>query len=567
MALFTDWCPDNHDVEQFLQVWRRLWIHRKAEYPCISDQGGSFDIRHKHGRVSAKSMGKAFCSIQGINWSQFQTTNSCAREMRRLTSKNFINMPQINKEQPSEAYGTRNFKTCFMSNTSPPLSHTDNFFHFRETNLKHVPLFSHNQLRHCLSAGSRNAVYFFDRTVDGISTVLLPPYFHQHISKVRCFNPEADSVCEVVDLRKRPRPEFFGQLNIACVHAGHGLLIVGALREGHYAMKSLSNTFDALHVQGFLSDLSDGGGINHIHTFLPRHSGVPHAVFCDNEGYMRVVDCNTTQVVQAQRWNTFVNCSATSPDGRLRIHVSDDPWPIVAEAETGRAIARLTGHRDHGFACDWSPDGITMATGHQDGKVRVWDARKMNKAVHVLPAEMGGVRSLHFSPLGSGHPVLVMAEPLDFVSIVDARTFQSKQDIEFLGEISGASMPPDGDSIFIGNADPRYGGIIEFERTGYTGQFKHRKLQCSSLQQRKSQRRQAVYNASPDESDCQDLVEESSPEAKLERKWKVDDQDAVTWQTREHDWAVDADMDYDRRAISSRKQRWHRYLGLEKMVF
>ena len=558
-------CTDNPDVEQFLHNWRLLWLHRNTEFPYISEDGGSYDIRHRLGRVSVKSMEKASCDMQGINWSQFETTKSQAREMRRWTTKNFINMPEINDEQRPEAYATPKFKARFVSDTSQPLSLTEDFFRFREMNLKLPPTFAHNQLRHCVSAGSKNAVFFYDRSSRGVTSMLYP-YFHQHISKIRCFNPEADKVSEVIDLKKRRRPEFFRSLKIACVHAAHDLLLVGSLREGHYAMKSLSNTCDSSYVQGFLSD-SNSGGMNHVHTFLHRHSGVPHAVFCDNEAYIRVVDCNTTQLVQAQRWNSFVNCSATSPDGGLRIHVSDDPWPIVAEAETGRIVARLTGHKDHGFACDWSPDGITMATGHQDGKVQVWDARKMNKAVHVLPAEMGGIRSLQFSPLGSGHPVLVMAEPVDFVSIVDGRTFQSKQDIEFLGEIAGASMPPDGNTLFVGNADPRYGGIMEFERTGYTGEFKHRKIQCSNLQQRKNQRRQAVYNASPDESDCEDLVEEPVPKAKLERKWKVDDQDAMIWQTRQHDWTVDADMNSDRRVVLSQKQRWQRHLGLEKIMF
>ena len=48
-----------------------------------------------------------------------------------------------------------------------------------------------------------------------------------------------------------------------------------------------------------------------------------------------------------------------------------------------------------------------------------------------IAAEMAGVRKLKFSPLGSGKRVLVAAEPADFVSIIDAATFSSKQTLSF----------------------------------------------------------------------------------------------------------------------------------------
>ena len=369
-----------------------------------------------------------------------------------------------------------------------------------------------------------------------------------------------------MDLCKHHDSEAPRLLKIACMTASDGVLIAGDLHEGNYAMKSLSRTCDDADIRGTVNESGIAAGINHIHTFLHRRSSLPHAVFCVNDCYVRVMDCNTTQWVYDRKWESPVNCSATSPDGRLRIHVSDNPWPIVSNAETGEILARLPGHKDHGFACDWSPDGITMATGHQDGIVQVWDARKMKEAVHVLPAEMGGIRSLKFSPLGAGHPVLVMAEPIDFVSIVDARTFRSKQDIEFFGEISGISMPPDGGSLFIGNADQKRGGIYEFERTGYNGEFKHRSLRCSNLQQRKDQKRQAIYKTSPEDSECEDSVGEASTEAKLKRRWKLDDHNAGIWHTREHDWALEADIDNDWRAILTKKQRWRRDLRLEELV-
>ena len=560
-AMFQIFPPksDNHSCDDFMQLWKQLSVHW-GQYPSIdyTETDPEMDGVLK---VTTTTMTKKSCDIQGMRWSHYGTSRDDARAMRRMTVTNFGHMPEIHPEQPREAYATPPYSACFKTAESPALSVIDDFFRFQETKRWMTPQFAHNQLRHCLCASSTNAVYFFNHG-DPLGFWQNPG--HRHIT---CLNVGAGTVKNVMDVSVDGQLGDVQLSRIACMSASHGLLLAGGLYEGNYAMKSLTNTGTDAGVRGSINQAVFGAaGINHIHTFLHRRSGLPHAVFCANDCTIRVVDCNTQQRIYDQTWPAPVNCSTTSPDGRLRIHVSDDPWPVVSDAETGRVIARLFGHKDHGFACDWSPDGITMATGHEDGIVHIWDARKMKHAVHSLPAEMCGIRSLKFSPLGAGHPVLVMAEPVDFVSIVDARTFRSKQDIEFYGEISGITMPPDGGSLFIGNADPKRGGIMEFGRTGYAGTFKHRNIRCSQLHQRKSQKRQAIYNASPEDSGCDDSIEEASTEATLKRKWKLDEHDASTWQIREYDWASQADMDNDLRTVLTRKQRWRRNLGLDRVI-
>jgi len=83
----------------------------------------------------------------------------------------------------------------------------------------------------------------------------------------------------------------------------------------------------------------------------------------------------------------------------------------------------------------------------------------------TLPAKMGAIRSVHFSPDGK---YLVIAEPADYVHIYDASTglYEDKQTIEFIGETAGVSFDPTGDSLFIGNADDLVGSIYEFSRVG-----------------------------------------------------------------------------------------------------
>jgi len=94
---------------------------------------------------------------------------------------------------------------------------------------------------------------------------------------------------------------------------------------------------------------------------------------------------------------------------------------------------------------------------------RLWDARYMTDSFLTLPAKMGAIRSVHFSPDGK---YLAIAEPADYVHIYDASTglYEDKQTIEYIGETAGVSFDPSGDCLFIGNADELVGSIYEFGR-------------------------------------------------------------------------------------------------------
>jgi WD40 repeat protein len=87
----------------------------------------------------------------------------------------------------------------------------------------------------------------------------------------------------------------------------------------------------------------------------------------------------------------------------------------------------------------------------------------MSESFLTLPAKMGAIRSVHFSPDGK---YLAVAEPADYVHVYDASTglYEDKQTLEFIGETAGVSFDPTGDSLFIGNADDLVGSIYEFIR-------------------------------------------------------------------------------------------------------
>ena len=125
-------------------------------------------------------------------------------------------------------------------------------------------------------------------------------------------------------------------------------------------------------------------------------------------------------------------------------------------------MSRLSGHRDFSFSSAWHPNGLTFATGNQDKTCRVWDTRNLSSAISVLKGNLGAIRSIRYSSDGK---FMMMAEPADFVHIYSTKhNYERRQEIDFFGEISGFSLSPDGESLFIGVWDRVYASLLHFNR-------------------------------------------------------------------------------------------------------
>ena len=384
-----------------------------------------------------------------------------------------------------------------------------NHFRFSQMKTTSKARLTHFQLRNLMSATSKNSVYYAAN------------------SKIFCVNPELDTERCVMDFSKSiPNANTSTRMKVTTMAAGNGVLLAGGFT-GEYALKSLSAEYERKHSMGIITD-SGGENIitNHVQTFLDRRSGLPRAVFSSNDNTMRILDCHTNRFVKTHHFPWPVNCSATSPDGRLRLITGDDCASWVIDAETGAKIIRLQGHRDYGFACDWSPDGFHVATGNQDRTVQIWDARKWKRPIHTIATEMAGVRSMHFSPVGGGKRVLLLAEPGDIVSVVDADTYSSQQRFDFFGEIGGISFTPDGSKFYVANTDVTVGGLMEFDRVGYCEKF-------------------GVLMT------------------KLEGMTREDWRGSGGW----NEWVAEAELDDDVRTCHSWAHRQRRGLGLGDLVF
>ncbi|KAG0650899.1 putative WD repeat-containing [Hyphodiscus hymeniophilus] len=423
---------------------------RGPSLPAIENQR---EIEHNGPMVRSDLQGER-CDIQRINWSEIGVSRIEARQMRRHTYRNYANL--------------RNHLQWHPRLNGARLSDDQDYFRFRRMDFDHPVHLSHFQLRNLLSCGSRDHIYYAGRSVV------------HHYSPASDSDPSGPTPI-AIDLTNpiiQPIHAFPGNgVQISTLTAAHDILVAGGF-SGEYGLINLRAPAETRHSEGILTQHVNGI-TNHVQVYLPRNSSAPVAAFASNDMSMRILDITTNKLLVEHKYEQAVNCSAVSPDQRLRVLVGDNRNVMICNAETGEILQDLEGHRDYGFACDWADDGWTVATGNQDMQVKIWDARKWTSSsgvacpVATIAAEMAGVRKLKFSPLGSGKRVLVAAEPADFVNVIDAETFSSKQTLSFFGEIGGVDFTNDGQDLIIANCDGMRGGIMEFERCNFAAEGSH----------------------------------------------------------------------------------------------
>ncbi|KAL1880188.1 hypothetical protein VTK73DRAFT_6219 [Phialemonium thermophilum] len=435
--------PSNYGLVNFLKFWAgqrpgyqaarlRLqfpWMDRIMEL-------SSSHLTH----VQYADLDGDQCDFQGLDWKDIGVTRKAARERRLLTYKNYVNKEGSDRWHPELP--------------DLLLPQIDNFFRFRRMDIRRDVHLSHFQLRNVLASPSRTKVFY---TGNGV---------------VHGFNPVTGESKQVLRATDAPASQ------ISTLTADYGLLIAGSFT-GEYLLREL-DTWDEddapCHEGTITTHVS--GITNHVQLFRPRQASTPRAAFASNDMCFRVLDIASETFVTQESFEYPLNCTALSPDRRLRVMVGDHQNVLIAAAESTRGDGRpeiifeLGGHRDHGFACDWADDGWTVATAFQDRAVKIWDARRWTDSsgvaipVCTMRTEMAGVRSLRFSPVGSGKRVLVAAEEADFVNIIDAQTYRSKQTIDLFGEIGGVSFGNDGQDLLVLCCDNVRGGIMQLERCG-----------------------------------------------------------------------------------------------------
>lgn len=323
------------------------------------------------------------------------------------------------------------------------LPEDETYFRAKSMHTSHKASVEHFQLRNLMSVPASDTVSFACR------------------SKVFSWTPAFDSIHTLIDA-SRPEPEvgFLNPVKISSMKSAHGLTIAGGFC-GEYIVQNSDG--EGSGVKGLVTPDFNDGITNHVDIMKSRSGGSLTGVFASNDRHLRLLDCETNIIFSDQELSQPINCTATSPDSRLRVVIGDSREAWVIEADTGRPVHPLRGHRDYGFACAWSPDMRHIATSNQDKTVIIWDSRTW-RALETIESDIAGYRSLRFSPVGGGPRTLLCCEPADRISIVDAQLYQTRQVHDFFGEIGGADYSPDGGSIWVANTDHHFGGFMRYDR-------------------------------------------------------------------------------------------------------
>lgn len=78
----------------------------------------------------------------------------------------------------------------------------------------------------------------------------------------------------------------------------------------------------------------------------------------------------------------WYRCFAWSPDSRYLAATNSQADVIIFEAATGREEFILQGHKGPITAAAWSHDGQRLASGCDDGSIKVWDVAAQG-VVHI----------------------------------------------------------------------------------------------------------------------------------------------------------------------------------------
>ena len=341
------------------------------------------------------------------------------------------------------------------------------FYKFRESlpiYAFHRPSHAHEQLRHNITATSKFDVYYAAAAGKRLLWAEMPGRYDSYDSSKNCrvvmdfvFNEEAQE-------------DPFTISTLTSSKGNEGLLVAGSI-QGSYAYKPILTENNAEPTVGRLS-FSQNGITNHVHMCSGR-GGVwgTFAVFCSNDSVLRELDCTTNTIISSIRLSMTPNAAATSPDECLRVVVGDANIPCVLEARSGSLVTNLRPFRDYAFACAWADDARHFAVAAQDKQVHIYDARNMSQILAKTESETSCIRSLKFSPMGSGKRNLLMAESGDTITVLDAHDWRTKQQFQFFGEIAGFDISPTGENFFVSISDNQRGGIMEYERVGWNGKY------------------------------------------------------------------------------------------------
>ena len=149
-----------------------------------------------------------------------------------------------------------------------------------------------------------------------------------------------------------------------------------------------------------------------------------------------------------------VNCAAFSPDGLLLAAGSEDGVAKVWNIESNVATASIDGHEDAITCIAFAPNNIFLATGGEDMSACVWiaetGAQIARVSIECCCAE-GGIHAVAFSPDSSC--IALGGEGGSNVQLVQLERGHRLCEIECSHDVGAIAFSPDGLSLVFGSDD------------------------------------------------------------------------------------------------------------------
>ena len=149
---------------------------------------------------------------------------------------------------------------------------------------------------------------------------------------------------------------------------------------------------------------------------------------------------------------------SVSSDGRLLASCGNDLFVRIWDAENGRLVAEMTGHKRHPYAVAFHPEGRQLVSEDLMGGIKVWsvpdgkelrsiDAGVMTGYDNKFAADMGGARDMQFTADGSTlacagitnvkNSFAGVQDPI--VVLVDWKAAKIKQILKVAGDFQGVA--------------------------------------------------------------------------------------------------------------------------------
>ncbi|TYJ19907.1 hypothetical protein E1A91_A09G223900v1 [Gossypium mustelinum] len=371
--------------------------------------------------------------IQGIPWERLNITRESYRLTRLEQYKNYENIPSSGETVDKE------YKQ---------IEKGGNYYEFFHNTRSVKPTILHFQLRNLVWTTSKHDVY------------LMSNYSVMHWSSLSCNLSEVLNFAgHVAPTEKHPGSllEGFTQTQISTLAVKDNFMVAGGF-QGELAFKHL----DRKGITFCTRTTYDDNAITNAIEIYDSLSGGINFMASNNDCSMREYDTERFQLLNHFQFPWPVNHTSISPDRRLITVVGDHLDALLVDSQNGKAVATAVGHRDYSFASAWHPDGRVFATGNQDKTCRVWDIRKLATPVATLKGNLGAVRSIRFSSDGQ---FMIVAEPADFVHVYNTKSnYTERQEMDFFGEISGVSVSPDDECLYIGIWDRTYASLLQYNK-------------------------------------------------------------------------------------------------------